>query len=89
MPCADNAFANSPEKTKNAMAKHSSPQDHQDEDNCSPFCTCACCASGFNFSFLPYRINCAEFSGELNFVEHSSLKVCKISSAIWQPPKIS
>ena len=62
----------------------------QDEDNaCSPFCTCACCGcNAFSFPYFYPVLSSSEFKSE-KFIPHYSVAFSSnFISAIWQPPKL-
>lgn len=72
-----------------SAAAQNQPEDHhRDADACSPFCTCACCAS-VNFKALhspdtkiPLGLN------SKNAIVIPS-EIVDISLPIWQPPQLN
>jgi hypothetical protein len=85
MPCAD-GYACSDEVTEATTAtntEHSS----EEEDFCSPFCVCACCAQSAWTSHLSYEIEIALINQQI-FVYTLSNFSSQIQN-IWQPPKLS
>lgn len=89
VPCSDAHNDCNDSKVKTELTKdHDHQEDH--DDNCSPFCTCACCSvSAITMDFSPYQV-------KTNFVFASVQKVSIRNSSfvsnffgnIWQPPKI-
>ena len=84
MPCADEALPG--EKANTALSKACSNSDDHTDD-CSPFCTCNCCA-GFtiNVSFL-------QITGSISTVVaknkiHLPERISNVSLPIWQPPQL-
>jgi hypothetical protein len=85
MPCKDNCNT-SQHKTPSTYA---AAQDHHHEENdqCSPFCFCACCATSITVVAFPKL----EISLQINiekFSVYTSSFVSEVNSSIWQPPKI-
>jgi hypothetical protein len=82
VPCAD-VFANGQE----THATHSVPS-HNDSDQCSPFCTCNCCAMS-----MVCQVESVDFRVTTIVREHlttyPTLLVPQRSGEIWQPPKLS
>lgn len=72
--------------------QHQANHEHheQDEDHCSPFCTCACCGISImqpsmpKFYILSQSAVCID--KKVSFYATSYTK--DISSIIWQPPKV-
>ena len=84
MPCTD-VFAMSSGKAKVEIANGHGARGAQD-DACSPFCLCACCA-GFSLIFhslpsiAPAPVVCAEY------IEFYLSDIREMSLPIWQPPQ--
>jgi len=89
-PCVDEqGLFSADEHLCSETSQNNSPA-HQDEQDCSPFCTCACCGSqGFNvpsaFSFHSSNGFVAQKNSAVYTFHFSS----DFISSIWQPPKIS
>ena len=79
--------------SKNAKTELTQNHDHQQDkdDNCTPFCTCACCsASVVALDFAPFRIKKpAEFSITKKITIRNFSFVSNYFGNIWQPPKIT
>ena len=74
-------------KVKTGISKSTDQQDHNDTDNCSPFCTCNCC-SGFAFVFFSHQIKNTFFLSTEKIESHLPAKILEISLPVWQPPKL-
>jgi len=85
MPCAD-GFAMSSGKAKAEITKGHQGRGVQD-DVCSPFCLCACCA-GFSLIFhslpsiAPAPVVCAQYT------DFYLSDIRRVSLPIWQPPQL-
>jgi hypothetical protein len=82
IPCID-APTHSLQKSElnNSNAEH-----HESEDDCSPFCTCVCCASPMIQGFLSVQINGLGLVEEYSSA-YKSIRCNSLASSIWQPPK--
>ncbi|MEO7311078.1 MAG: DUF6660 family protein [Chitinophagaceae bacterium] len=86
LPCRDSKDCSEQADVKiSAASGHQ--QQHQDEENCTPFCNCACCASASCFTsfnriaFDPFTLQSVNYptgNTTLHATEHC---------AIFQPPK--
>ena len=87
MPCMDDAKNMGSSKAKMEISKSNDQQDHNDTDNCSPFCSCNCC-SGFTFLDTSHQVmNPVFISGE-TIESYLPPKIIEISLPVWQPPKL-
>jgi len=85
MPCGDSSDCSEGEKT-GVVINDTDHREHEDEENCTPFCVCACCAvPGFQAA-APIAIK--------NFTAHKQLNIfweedffSASHGSIWQPPK--
>ena len=85
LPCVcDDDCAN--ENTEQSSNHSNNKQD----DNCTPFCSCACCNTLVYNQNLSFQINkSTTFPSKLNFAianQNFSSYNCQF---IWQPPKLS
>lgn len=71
------------EQSQNTNDNH-----HNEDDDCSPFCTCRCCTSPIVIKDYVVHFKCFSFTIK-SFLEYTSDYVSSIYSTIWQPPKIS
>ncbi len=87
VPCSDvhNDCNNS--KTE-LIQSHDHKQDQN--DNCSPFCTCACCSASVVASYLVPT----QYNAPMEFSIAQKISICNFSfisnffGNIWQPPKV-
>jgi hypothetical protein len=85
MPCAD-GYPCSDEVVDSAYA-NSAEHSSDEEDFCSPFCVCACCAQSVWTSYFVY-----ETKTVINDQQVFVYELPRFSSQIqniWQPPKLS
>jgi hypothetical protein len=85
MPCADE-YVCSDEITESVVdtsADHSS----EEEDFCSPFCVCACCAQNIWAPYLLYKTKIV--LNELLVAVYRLPDFASQTQSIWQPPKLS
>jgi len=87
MPCADNGNFMDEGKSKKGLTNSSHEQNNSEDDACSPFCTCTCCA-GFSINhFIAVLTITSNYENN-----HTSTflpsDVTGIASAIWQPPQL-
>jgi hypothetical protein len=86
MPCAD-GYACSDEVAESAQAACTEHSDEEEEDFCSPFCVCACCAQSVWAPYLVYETKVIA-SPQQGFAYELPDFASQIQS-IWQPPKLS
>jgi len=86
MPCNDNWNSQQHETPTTFEAA----QDHHQEENdlCSPFCFCACCATSITIVAFPNLSIVPQLSIE-KFSVFTPSFVSEVNASIWQPPKIS
>ncbi len=88
IPCIDSYYdVNSPYKTELTQENHASHH-HNDSDNCSPFCTCNCCATSVVFHTQMAQLTCFSFTAKQYFPV-TSVFISDPLANIWQPPKIA
>ena len=86
MPCTDGAYANDHKASTTFSTPQNLPED-SDSDDCSPFCTCNCCA-GFAIISYSYQIGCLYFPSVEKNAVHLPVCISEISLPIWQPPQL-
>ncbi len=88
IPCIDRPGDNHLQKTEIGDNANNSHQ-HSDGDQCSPFCTCNCCATPVIYQDFSIRFDGSTLIEREISVEYTSaIFSCHLSS-IWQPPQIS
>lgn len=84
MPCGDKDDCNEVNHAQTAQA-----QDHEHQDEaCTPFCVCSCCAAHFLIKDFQTGIDQVAVINTI----YTVLPESKITSAIipiWQPPKLA
>ena len=88
IPCSDAQACGHDVKTEiSAAPNHDEHQQHKEA--CSPFCICACCATG-SFGLTASRTIEFQipFQQELYSFYNSDL-LAEMHSPIWQPPRLS
>ena len=89
VPCADAEEINTAFEQSTVQHSQQNSQGHNEENNCSPLCTCACCGcSGFNIPVFYCIKKISEFKTEKSFPVYSTSFASDFISSIWQPPKI-
>jgi hypothetical protein len=86
MPCADSGMVIDEGKAKTGFCNSSDQQEDAQQEDCSPFCHCTCCA-GFSINHsLSSLVTIALFPNTptSNFL---SSEVIEVAFSIWQPPR--
>lgn len=84
-PCADVPCANEPKQATEETAFHNSH--NSENDTCSPFCVCACCAMSVHLEkMMPFNTPVQVYNDlvatSMPFYKHLH------EIAIWNPPKL-
>lgn len=86
IPCIDRPEDNRFQKTE--MEANADSNRQHDCDQCSPFCTCNCCATPVIYQDFSIGFDGISFIEKGNSAEYTSaIFSCHLSS-IWQPPQI-
>jgi hypothetical protein len=86
VPCADiNASAN--DEAKAEITKSTQQKGDPQQDDCSPFCHCTCCAS-FSVNNYVATINFPDLLSITDFSSFLLDNLIERSRPVWQPPKI-
>ena len=87
LPCADKGMPSTTEKTEYSLSKHISSSNSDQDDNCSPFCQCACCP-GFSINH-PFTVSDLVIEHESSeFSSYASFNLFTIALPVWQPPQL-
>jgi len=90
VPCSDVHNVCNDKSTKKELTQNHDHKQDQD-DNCSPFCTCACCAASvIAVDFKPFKLKkptAFSISQKVSIRNFSFLS--NFYGNIWQPPKIA
>jgi hypothetical protein len=88
LPCGDTNTCNA-----KAPAEISATDNHQqhkhDSDICSPFCTCACCATSVLYSAFYKEQAIKVVAQSEKYPLYNIAFTTQAASNIWQPPKLS
>ncbi len=85
MPCADSYAMDN--KEKNEVSKSANQQDEDQQDECSPFCHCTCCA-GFSVNHCIAAIATIPIYASNHLSSFLPSDIIGITSPIWQPPQL-
>jgi len=85
IPCTDGNASETHDKI--AFAAQDTQHENDHEDNCSPFCQCACCF-GFSISHDATVSSGITMNSGSEFGCYLPENLLEISRPIWQPPKI-
>lgn len=88
LPCGDADECR--ELAAGSVSTTAGHKDHQrQKDNCTPFCTCACCAAPVSLQqHVLYKFERPAFAANKYPVIHISFTSSDLSS-VWQPPRLS
>ena len=87
MPCADIGIAANDGMAKTELTKSNTQKGDTQQDDCSPFCTCTCCA-GFSINhFVALLTHNPKYECDPTSSFISSVAI-GIASPIWQPPQL-
>jgi hypothetical protein len=84
MPCGDKGDCNEINPT---AAQSTHQEEHQDE-MCTPFCICSCCATHFLVKDFPPTLKPVAVINTV-YTVHKESKISSAIISIWQPPKIA
>lgn len=85
IPCIDQPLEKHIEKSE--VAGDAGHQ-HSDGDDCSPLCTCNCCATSVIQQDVFIHFNNFALLQEFKLPEYVSAVTSDFLSAIWQPPQL-
>jgi len=85
LPCIDQPLQSHTAKTELGETTH---HHHHDGDDCSPFCTCNCCATPVIQQEIFIHFGNFTLLQEYDLPEYVSAVTSDYLSAIWQPPQV-
>jgi primosomal protein N' len=92
LPCGDADECKVADSENMTISKEKHPEHQQDTEDCSPFCTCACCGSTIVYHFQGLVSMTEESPSFFPLRERIVIKNDSFASNfygnIWQPPKI-
>jgi hypothetical protein len=87
LPCQDSADSKSSSVVTIASAKESKDQDDCGQEQCPPFCSCACCSVGKSLPSAEIQ-SIAQILPSAFYNDALTTALLKQPFAIWQPPKL-
>jgi hypothetical protein len=90
IPCADNKLCNDVNTTEVSIDAYDHDDHQHDDDNCNPFCSCACCGQIIfsNLQLANFNVIKPYQNVELKFFYKNRYVSNAYSGNIWQPPKV-
>jgi len=86
MPCADAATINET-NAKVEICNSAEQPDHEENDACSPFCHCACCA-GFSINHFITSVSNIHIFSAAHKSTFLPSAIIEVVLPIWQPPRL-
>ena len=87
MPCADADIKTTDGKAKTELTKSNHEAGNPQQDDCSPFCQCSCCAGFCINHFITSIIITLPFGNKIKPAFLPS-GILDIALPIWQPPQL-
>ncbi|PZR29127.1 MAG: hypothetical protein DI535_03695 [Citrobacter freundii] len=87
LPCVDNITTVNTTLAKVEISKSTTQHNEGQNDTCSPFCTCACCAGMTDNLLLP-SVSSVEFFSKKTFPSFLPDGTLDTAVPIWQPPQL-
>ena len=88
VPCTDaEGLTMHSGKNDASITKANCPFGADQRDDCSPFCTCNCCA-GFSIHNNITSLSSIEIYTKLQFATYLPANTAEISLPVWQPPRL-
>ncbi len=88
MPCSDEGNVPAAAHTRVVAASHSHSHKLPFQDDCSPFCHCACCATVAVVTPAA-DLDIHTITPDRVFNAHYLSEIREFPRAIWQPPQLS
>jgi len=87
LPCADAAPVGKGENMKTEISKTNGQPENDHTDDCSPFCTCNCCAVS-SYVTVPYQLEHFRLTSAGITAAHLPSNIASVSLPVWQPPQL-
>ena len=87
MPCADADTAGNDSNAKTELTKSNQERNNSQQDDCSPFCQCSCCA-GFCINHIITSIEITTPGGSKIQPAFLPAGILDIALPVWQPPQL-
>jgi hypothetical protein len=88
LPCADKGDVLNRGKAKTQIAETTHEQGDQQEDDCSPFCHCTCCAT-FSINHFIATIIIIPPQDDKTQTAYLPYNVIAVAIPVWQPPQLA
>ena len=88
LPCGDSQECNAKVELK-ITASEDHPQHSHESEDCTPFCTCSCCAASASFSPFLNIQTAIILVQSTQFLHYDVSFHSEVFSSIWQPPQLS
>jgi len=86
-PCADSENISKQTKAGSILVKQEQHTDDGEQDECSPFCYCTCCA-GFSINYCITSIAIVSPYYIQSPGTYLSAHINEVSLPVWQPPQL-
>jgi len=86
IPCADETSI-AKEEVENYSMTASTPQGEPQDDECSPFCICTCCA-GVSVTCSSSALSAITIPHKLIYSSFIQASTHSFAAPIWQPPQL-
>jgi hypothetical protein len=87
LPCADAAPVGKANNAKTEISKTNGQQENDHTDDCSPFCTCNCCAVS-SYVTVPFQLEHFRSASAGIPAVHLPSNTASVSLPVWQPPQL-
>lgn len=87
LPCADTGVGANDSKAKTELAKSNTQKGDMQQDDCSPFCHCTCCA-GFTINHFIASIAVIPPYESTTKTAFLPVNLLDAALSIWQPPQL-
>lgn len=88
VPCGDKEDCNDLKKSELCQTSHEHDEENHEDESCTPFCTCSCCAALFLLADVSNHVKQVAEINSIYTIHKASPETGAILP-IWQPPKIS
>ena len=87
-PCGDARDCNENRTSELCKVEHQHEQDSHEDEDCTPLCTCSCCAATFLVDHQTHFLGHVSLVNTVYTIHNNRPETGAIIS-FWQPPKIS
>jgi hypothetical protein len=87
LPCTDTGITTNDGKAKTEISKQGQHKNNTQQDDCSPFCSCTCCA-GISLNHFIASIHFIPVYKTKPQAAHLRANVISVALPVWQPPQL-